>query len=746
MSLTGRITAAWQGFLSGKQPTGLVPDLADYLLNHPFIPNVDFSDYAEAFKKVPIVQQCVRQIQHDAASLPLRVYQVRGEVKTEMPRKLDNLVDVLASANKVRDTGYQLMRDTVGAYLLHGNAAWFLQRPKSRQKPPTGPPQELWTLPWQNWRATPTENRGIIGWEYLRGGAWEPVDAANVIHFRDYNPDDSVLGFSRIEPVRREFEAQFYALCLLRDFFKGGGRVGGVYTAKDIAGLGAEKVKAIQEALFKIRGDRTKNFRDVVIDAAMEYVRQGQTLSEMDLEKNLSLINASIARSIGVPPMRLGIKEGGNAFNDGMAASDAQNYWFGTIGQVTTDLSTVLTERLAPLFGPNLVIEFDLRGVLPVQAAKLAQAKTVKELVGCPVLTVNEGRQIMGEPPIDDPAADELYSAPVPTFGPPPNAEPPNRGNGDVPRPAQDAGPAKDARLSRVQGLEREALRKRKSADLASHEREVQRYFAARFVKQHPLVVAWLSQHKFFTGGKRFKGIAIITEPIPIRLPDDDESMQALVRTLLIRRGESALADIGVELAFNATTARAGDFIRAQSDFVLSNVDDTTIAAIQGELALGVEQGETLAQIIERVDAYFDVCEASRSALIGRTETTRAYNFAANEAYQQTEGVVGAQEWLTARDGLGGRHATEAYAGLDGQTVGLNDKFHLVNAETGDEEWVDYPGDGSPANACNCRCTTIPADINENLRRELNDKAAWAQLLKAPSGNGKVEQAVGVRR
>jgi len=745
VSIGGRIASAWGAFWTGTSAanaTGNVPDLAEYLLNRPYTsPDGSLDDPAEVFKKVPIVQQCARTIQHDVAKLPVRVYAVSGENRIEVKRKTDNLVDLLAKANP-RDTGYQFMVDTVGSLILNGNAYWFLQREGRSRDNPKAPPVELWSLPAQNVRVTPTANRGVLLYEYLRGGAWEPMREWNILHFRDYNPSDEPVGFSRIAPVRREYETQFYALCLLRDFFKDGGRVGGVYTPKDMtAALKPGEAQAIADKLNKLRGDRSKTFRDTVIDAVLEYVRQGATLSEMDLEKNLAIVSASIARSIGVPPMRLGIKEGGNAFNDGMAASDAQNYWFGTVDQVATQISAVLTEKLAPLFGPNLLVEFDMRGVLPVQAAKLAQAKTVKELVGCPVLTVNEGRKMMGEPPLDDPVADELYSAPVPTFGPPPSEAKPEPGKDAAPRPAQDAGPSEkpeqQARMGRMDPQTRDSLRRRKSADLARYERMMEAHFRGRFARQRPLVKAWLEERANalgVSGGRTVKSIAIAPSPIPIRLPDDDESMRKLEVTILTQRGESALADIGIELAFNATTARASDFIARNTEFVLANVDETTTAAIQGALALGVEQNETLADIITRVDKYFDDCESSRAALIGRTETTRAYNFAANEAWQQTEGVVTQQEWLTARDGLGGRHAEDpAYAELDGQVVGLNDKFQVGDS------WLAYPGDpdGEPGETCNCRCTLMPAGIDEGLRRSLNEREQWSRMFASTNGNGR---------
>jgi hypothetical protein len=389
------------------------------------------------------------------------------------------------------------------------------------------------------------------------------------------------------------------------------------------------------------------------------------------------------------------------------------------------------------------VIEFDLRNVLPVQAAKLTQAKTVKELVGRPVLTVNEGRQIMGEQPIDDPSADELYSAPVPTFGA--SLQSQDATTSTTERPVVDQGPdsnlEQQSRLARMDPAMRDSLRKRKSADLARYERMMEAHFKARFAAQRKKCKAWMIEHAADLGvqaGRVVKGIAIAPNPIPIDLPEDDEGMQRLLATILIQRGEAELANIGIEMQFNATSARAADFIRRNVDFVLSKVDETTTAAIQGELVLGLEQGEGLADIIKRVDGYFDTAEGSRAALIGRTETTRAYNFASNEAYQQS-GVVGAQEWLTARDGMGGRHAEDpAYADLDGQTVGLEDKFQVGS------EWLAYPGDpdADPGETCNCRCTIMPAEINAELRRSINERDQWARMFAQPNGNGNVTKPV----
>lgn len=732
MTLRERFASAWGALTGIDRATGSVPDLADWMLNHPFIPAVNFDDFTQAFKQVPIVQQCARQIQHDVASLPRRVYQLKGDRRAEIQRKDGNLADLLYRANP-RDTGYQFTVDTVGSLILHGNAYWFIQRPKSRQKPPSGPPDELWSLPAQNVRVTPTEKRGVLLYEYSRSGNWEVMDPANIIHFRDYNPCDEPIGMSRIEPIRREFEAQFYALVWLREFFKKGGMVSGIFTVKDQAGLAPGAIKVIQEKLVKVHQGYDKAFNPVVIDAALEYLKQGMTLTEMDLEKNLSIINASIARSIGVPPMRLGIKEGGASLSDsGSAQSDALNYWQGTIAQVTTQIDAVLTEKLAPLFGPNLIVETDLRGVGAIQRSRLDMVKGLVAATGCPIYTVNEARQMAGDEPLTDPAADALYSAPAPTIIPPQN------GGGNVPvgeKPAPKAGPEtlpkQQARLA-VVGTEREMLRRRKSADLAHYERMIESHFRARFAQQRPLVKAWLKAHVLLSAGRKVKGIAIAPTPIPIQLPDDDEGMQKLLQTILMQRGESALADIGVELMFNAASVRAAGFIERNAAFVLSNVDDTTTAAIQGELALGVEQGETLAQIIGRVDGYFDMAEGSRAALIGRTETTRAYNFASQEAYAQS-GVVSQQEWLTARDGLGGRHAEDPiYSDLDGQTVGLDEKFQVGG------EWLAYPGDpdAPPSESCNCRCTIMPAGIDENLKRAVNESARWDAFMAVPSGNG----------
>ena len=87
---------------------------------------------------------------------------------------------------------------------------------------------------------------------------------------------------------------------------------------------------------------------------------------------------------------------------------------------------------------------------------------------------------------------------------------------------------------------------------------------------------------------------------------------------------------------------------------------------------------------------------------IARTESTKALNRSAVEAYRQAAQETGLsikKEWLSVQDG----NTRPSHADLDGVQVGIDDEFETDGLST------LSPGSfGDPAEDCNCRCTVIP--------------------------------------
>ena len=677
MTLRDRIRSAWSALTTVPAPTGKpVPDWPIGVLDHPFIPPEPLESHRDAFRKVPMVAASIGQVQHDFASLPTRVYRVKGETRVLEVRKPGNLTDLLAKANPW-ETGYSLKASWAGSLKWAGNAYLFLQRIGGRREP-----AELWLLPAHNVKVEATANRGVRRYWYDRGSPSE-VQPEDIVHFRSYNPDDEPIGMSCLEPVTKLYEAQYYAYLWVKNFYNSGGMLQGLFSVKDGgARLSPAEIEALIATL-KRRHVGYQNVGNPVVVQGIEWLQRGLTMSEMEIDATLRRIDAEICRAVGVPPWKMGIKEGSNLGSSG-ANVDERMYWDGCIRQLATMFDSVLNERLAPLFGTDLVIETDLSGVPALQSALLAQSVSLVALAGRPLLTVNEAREQLGFDPSDDETADELYTKPEPQpFGGMP---------GFPPEPRE----TEQSRSLSADPGHRDELRKRADVNLSRYEREVAVYFRSMFAEQRERVLAWAKE----VGGRLTRVnrlIAIETEHIPIDVPTDREKFDALIRTLIARRGAEAIADIGVEVAFDIASAGIAAWVAARTDFVLSNVNATTTEAVRQAIVDGIAMGDDLGGIVARINEVFDSATQARSLLIARTETTGAYNYGSMEGWRQS-GVVEKAEWLTAGDGLGGRHATADYAGLDGQQAELGGYFTVGNAR------LQFPGDpaGPPEEICNC--------------------------------------------
>jgi HK97 family phage portal protein len=167
------------------------------------------------------------------------------------------------------------------------------------------------------------------------------------------------------------------------------------------------------------------------------------------------------------------------------------------------------------------------------------------------------------------------------------------------------------------------------------------------------------------------------------------------------RAYEIAIRQMGGDLEFDPNRSSAEQFIAE----LVKHVTDTTREYVRGTIVAGLDAGEPVAEIARMVQQS-GAFTPSRALNIARTESTRALNAGANDAYADAKnaGISVRKEWLSSRDG----HVRPAHAALDGQIVPVSGKFVVPSGEFAGAS-AAYPGDfSSPAMVCGCRCTTIP--------------------------------------
>lgn len=130
----------------------------------------------------------------------------------------------------------------------------------------------------------------------------------------------------------------------------------------------------------------------------------------------------------------------------------------------------------------------------------------------------------------------------------------------------------------------------------------------------------------------------------------------------------------------------------------VKGINETTHLALRESLLEGIEAGESLEELIARVDKVFDNAIDSRAATIARTESLTAMNYTSMSVFQDSG--VPFKGWV----GILDDRIRDSHEGAHGQVVPIDQKFHVGESD------MDFPGDPTaPAKeVCNCRCSVVP--------------------------------------
>jgi hypothetical protein len=129
---------------------------------------------------------------------------------------------------------------------------------------------------------------------------------------------------------------------------------------------------------------------------------------------------------------------------------------------------------------------------------------------------------------------------------------------------------------------------------------------------------------------------------------------------------------------------------------------------IKKNLQDGIDAGDTMAQLADRVRAAFNECSKGCAMRIAMTETAAAFGYSRNWAMSTAR--VPFREWLTSANA----NVPPAHQQANHQVVAIDEPFQVGG------EPLMYPGDpsGSPENVINCHCVAIPRfDSGESSER-----------------------------
>ena len=195
--------------------------------------------------------------------------------------------------------------------------------------------------------------------------------------------------------------------------------------------------------------------------------------------------------------------------------------------------------------------------------------------------------------------------------------------------------------------------------------------------------------------------------PDPTAIYSTQQGWDAEVETILTTIGQ-----IGMNAWSQATDVPPVSrhaFVMAQlamTQNFLVRIPDETYNLVFGEITDGVNSGDTVERIAERVDAVLTYTDSerwpNRARVIAQTETTRAYGagtLAAGMEQSRTTGRVLQKAWHTERD----ERVRASHRAIDGEVRDLGYPFYV------DGFPMLFPGDpmAPPESVINCRCDLV---------------------------------------
>lgn len=142
------------------------------------------------------------------------------------------------------------------------------------------------------------------------------------------------------------------------------------------------------------------------------------------------------------------------------------------------------------------------------------------------------------------------------------------------------------------------------------------------------------------------------------------------------------------------------------------------------EMAIGVNRGESILELADRVKGIFDMADR-RASTIARTETNRAANASGvDSAAALNDEIPLTKTWLSTQDA----RTRDDHLDMDGTTVAFNELFVV-----GGEE-AEFPCDPnlSAEQSINCRCC-LTYDLAEDATPD--QQAAAADLMDEAAAN-----------
>lgn len=582
---------------------------------------------------------------------------------------------------------------------LTGNALW--ERLNKRQLKPLIPT-----------KVTPVIDKGrLISIKYEEEGKARTLAIKDFFHDRYLDPARPAWGKGKLAKIVRWVDTSTYLTEFLSRFFENGATFGGFIETEEET---EQRIKLIKAGLQNDHVGIRNAHKIGVLPKGSKYAKVTANMSEMEMGATDDRYRDKILAAFGVPKSVLGLVEDVNRAN-----AEASEYVFAkyTIEPIVQDLIEFLNESVLPMLDSTGKFYFAYDEFVPENMELKLKEREIA-LNKQPYMTVNEVRASVGLPPVE--GGDIIYSSPGTPIGQPLPAPVAPAANDDE----DDAEPKKAAprhirqaeRTDRaLDGIVSKAL----EIAAAHHDPDAEshRSFVSR-VEQHEERIAQgvrdfnnrqerevVQNLKRITKAVKKGDLYEMEREVGIMV----DFMGPLLRGLMLEQAVDEFVDQAFPGVLDPSAAAISRTVDLAARRLAKSYNTTTANLLTKTLNEGIDGGEDLTALTERVRQLYEFSDRVRAERVAKTEAFYIANEGSREAYRQS-GVVKSMRWYTAED----ERVCPFCGPLDGKVIGVNEAFYqkgdVLEAE-GKTLTLDYRTINVPPLHTSCRCFIRPESI-----------------------------------
>ena len=632
-------------------------------------------DYAAIYRMQPNVRTCVDFLARNIAQLGLHVF--RRVSDTDRERLRDHpLAQVigrpLPPAYKV--TRYRLVEALVADLGIYFNAYWLKIRTEDRLGLLRIPP------PYVHVEGSLVPQH----YEIRLSGNTIPVDPADVVHLRGYNPESEFVGLSPLETLRRILAEEHAAGDYREHFWQNAARMHGVIErpseAPEWSRPARERFKAEFEALY---AGAENSGRTAILEEGMSWKQVEFNAQESEYLAGRKLTREECARAYHIPLPMVGILDHATFSN---IKEQHKNLYQDSLGPWLRMIEEDIQLQLLPEFGDTdgVYCEFNIKEKLAGSFEE--QVKALQSAVGRPWMTVNEARARQNLPGKDD--GDVLVTPLNVLIGgqASPRDSAPDDGDKGHPSDKGRTTLGKETRFPSApttNGLSIKALDLHNQDLRARHERKWREVLVRHYRRQEAAIVSRVPEaasRARAEGKSDIGGVWYDDERWTNELYDDLLPLNTLTARTW---AEMATGALEAEVDEEEMERRMGPWLREHTRVSSELLNEYTREQLTAALR-DPEPREAAKGVFEQAVAVWAVRQA-------QSFVTTAQNFGATEGAAASG--LRSKTWQ-----VNSSNPRPDHAALNGVTVGIRERF---------PNGLRWPGDpaGSAEQNANCMCT-----------------------------------------